>query len=154
MAEGWIRSQLEQLDVDAEVWSAGTEQTRVKPEAVRVMAEVGIDLSSHTSKTLWEVPDAWNFDLVLTVCDAANEACPAYPADTMRHHVSFPDPSGHDLDAWRKVRDEIGEMSRRLVARVARGDMPVAAPATLRRRGSTLFCFPPPRDASWARSGR
>jgi arsenate reductase (thioredoxin) len=124
MAEGWVRHHAASAGLDLDVWSAGTERTRVKPDAIAAMAEVGVDLARHTSKRLDEVPDPWSFDVVLTVCDAANETCPAYPARTTRLHVSFPDPSGHDLDRWREVRDAIGAMSDRLVAILARGDTP------------------------------
>ena len=96
MMEGWVRRHAGDAGLDLEVWSAGTERTRVKPEAVAAMAEAGIDLASHVSKTLDELPDPWAFDLVLTVCDDANEACPVYPARTVRRHVSVPDPSGRE----------------------------------------------------------
>ncbi len=113
MAEGWMRRHAAEQGLDAEVHSAGTEATLVKPEAVQVMDEVGIDL-----------PDPWSFDVVLTVCHAAAEACPAYPARTTRLHVPFTDPSGHDLARWREVRDAIGETSRRLIGVLAAGRMP------------------------------
>lgn len=118
MAEGWVRHYAAAFGVGLEVVSAGTEKTRVKPEATVVMREVGIDLSSHFSKALDEVADP-RFDVVLSVCDTANEACPAYPARTTRLHVSFPDPSGYDLTVWRGVRDAIGRTSRALVAHLA-----------------------------------
>lgn len=121
MAEGWVRHYAQVLGVGLEVHSAGTEQTRVKPEAVEVMREVSVDLGGHRSKTLLDLPDPWHFDVVLTVCDSANEACPAYPAKTVRLHVAFPDPSGHDLAVWRTVRDALGEMSRVLVRRLKAG---------------------------------
>lgn len=124
MAEGWVRHYALESGVRLEVWSAGTEKTRVKPEAVEVMREVGIDLSGHTSKTLAMLPDPWNFAVVVTVCDSANEACPAYPAQTTRLHVSFPDPSGHSLSTWREVRDALGGMSRVLVDTLAKGETP------------------------------
>lgn len=124
MAEGWIRHHAAEDGLALDVWSAGTERTTVKPDAIAVMAEVGIDLSGHTSKRLDELPDPWSFDVVLTVCDSANEACPSYPARTTRLHLAFPDPSGHDLARWREVRDAIGSMSRALVATIARGDTP------------------------------
>ncbi len=127
MAEGWLRRYAAEESLDAEVHSAGTEATHVKPEAVLVMDEVGIDLSDHHSKTVFDLPDPWSFDLVLTVCDAAAEACPAYPARTTRLHVPFPDPSGHDLTRWREVRDAIGETSRRLIAALAAGRTPSEA---------------------------
>ncbi len=115
MAEGWLKHWARTLGLAAEIHSAGTEKTHLKPEAVWVMAEVGIDLKGQFSKTLLEVPDPWNFDLVWTVCDAAREACPVYPAKTERRHAGFPDPSGKPLDAWRQVRDAIGEAARALV---------------------------------------
>jgi len=124
MAEGWIRHHAAEGGLALDVWSAGTERTAVKPDAIAVMAEVGIDLSGHTSKRLDELPDPWSFDVVLTVCDSANEACPSYPARTTRLHLAFADPSGHDLARWREVRDAIGSMSRALVAAIARGDTP------------------------------
>jgi arsenate reductase (thioredoxin) len=129
MMEGWLRDQARLAALDLEVWSAGTEKTRVKPDAIAVMAEVGIDLSDHASKALFELPDPWAFDLVLTVCDDANEACPAYPARTVRRHVSVPDPSGHDLATWRAVRDGLGRMSRLLVD--ALGDARIPSDAEL-----------------------
>lgn len=121
MAEGWLRHWAREMGVDLEVHSAGTEKTFVKEEAKRVMAEVGISLEGHVSKTLYEVPDPWNFHLVLTVCDAAKEACPAYPAKTEKRHVSFPDPSGKPVEEWRRVRDALGRMSRYLVENLKRG---------------------------------
>ncbi len=124
MAEGWVRHYAKELGAAIDVSSAGTEQTRVKPEAVQVMREVGIDLSGHFSKTLDMLPDPWAFDVVVTVCDSANEACPAYPAKTTRLHVSFPDPSGHDLSRWREVRGALDGMSRALVETLAKGKTP------------------------------
>ena len=126
MAEGWIRRHAERAGLELDVWSAGTEATRVKPDAITAMAEVGVDLSAHRSKVFSDVPDPWSFDLVLTVCDAANEACPAYPARTNRLHVSFPDPSGQPLPRWREVRDAIGRMAESLVAMLAAGGAPTA----------------------------
>jgi arsenate reductase len=127
MAEGWLRHWARRLELPAEIWSAGTEKTFVKPDAIRVMQEVGIDLSAHTSKTLQDLPDPWSFDLVLTVCDSAAENCPVYPARTQRLHVSFPDPTGKDLEAWRAVRDALGRMSERLIRRLKQGQIPSEA---------------------------
>jgi arsenate reductase len=109
MAEGILRS----LAGDRfEVASAGTQATRVHPLAVRAMAELGIDLSGQTSKLLDEfVEQPW--DYVITVCDAANEACPMFPRKSSRLHWSFEDPSqagGTDdqrLHVFRRVRDQI-----------------------------------------------
>ena len=109
MAEGFLRH----LAGDRfEAASAGTEATRVHPLAVRAMREVGIDLSSHTSKTLDVLLDR-PWDYVITVCDSANERCPLFPGYTARLHWSFDDPSGatgsegERLDTFRRVRDGI-----------------------------------------------
>lgn len=95
-----------------EVHSAGTEATCVRPLAVRVMAEVGVDLSGHKSKTLDRyLGQPW--DYVITVCDTANETCPVFPGARRRLHWSFPDPSkatGSDEEqraVYRQVRDAI-----------------------------------------------
>jgi arsenate reductase len=109
MAEGFLRV----LAGDRfEVASAGTEATEVHPRAVTAMAEVGIDLSRHASKTLDPfVGQPWDF--VITVCDDANEACPVFPAAAKRLHWSFPDPSRasgtneEKLAVFRSVRDAI-----------------------------------------------
>lgn len=107
MAEALTRDAARRLNVDLEVHSAGTEATRVKDEAQTVMEEVGLSLTTHTSKTLWDVPEAQNFDYVITVCDSAAEACPVYPGTTRRLHYPFTDPSGGSLDRWRTVRDQL-----------------------------------------------
>lgn len=124
MAEGWLRYYALELNLAAEVFSAGTEKTFVKPDAVKVMDEVGIDLSLHSSKRVEDLPDRWNFDVVLTVCDSANEACPVYPAQTKRLHVAFPDPSGQPIATWRGVRDAIGVMSQKLIKVLKKGNEP------------------------------
>jgi arsenate reductase len=121
MAEGWIRQLAERAGVPIDVHSAGTEETLVKPEAVAVMAEADIDINHQRSKHLADLPDPWNFDIVITVCDAANEVCPVYPNTTTRLHIPFPDPSGQELVRWREVRDAIGRMAARLVEDVAVG---------------------------------
>ncbi|AFD28016.1 arsenate reductase ArsC [Deinococcus gobiensis] len=107
MAEALTRDAAHRLGVDLDVHSAGTEATRVKPDALTVMNELGLDLSTHTSKTLHDVPEAQNFDYVVTVCDSAAEACPIYPGHTLRRHYPFVDPSGGSLDRWRTVRDQL-----------------------------------------------
>lgn len=125
MAEGWLRHHALRWQLDLDVHSAGTEATLVKAEAIRVMAELDIDISTHTSKALIDLADPLRFDIVLTVCDAANEACPAYPARTRRLHASFPDPSGHDIQTWRDVRDAIGEACDQVVEALTLGREPV-----------------------------
>ena len=108
MAEGLARRAVKDSGLDLDVFSAGTEAASVKPDAIAVMAELGIDLSQNTSKTLFDLPDPWNFDYVITVCDSAAEACPTYPAKTTVRHYPFVDPSGGSLDRWRVVRDQLG----------------------------------------------
>ena len=109
MAEGLLRHDAgDRFDVE----SAGTRATKVRPEAIAVMKEIGIDISSHRSKTIDEFAER-SFDYVLTVCDNAREACPIFPGHGNRLHHSFDDPasaSGSDeecLPAFRRVRDEI-----------------------------------------------
>jgi arsenate reductase len=114
MAEGLLRH-----DGGAafEVYSAGTRPTSVRPEAIAVMREVGIDISSHRSKSADEFVGK-DLDLVITVCDNARETCPFFPARVERLHWSFEDPaavSGDEetrIGAFRKVRDQIREKIR------------------------------------------
>jgi arsenate reductase (thioredoxin) len=95
-----------------EVYSAGTEATRVHPMAIKAMADIGIDIAGQRSKHLNEYLGQ-DFDYVISVCDAANESCPIFPGDPQRIHWSFRDPSsaqGTDEErqrAFDKVRDEI-----------------------------------------------
>ena len=109
MAEGLLRAY--GSDQFA-VFSAGTEATRVRPEAIVVMREIGIDISGQSSKTLEGYLDQ-PFDLVITVCDAAAESCPVFMGAKQRLHWSLPDPSAVEgseaqrLDAFRSVRDAI-----------------------------------------------
>lgn len=107
MAEALTRDAAQRAGLALDVHSAGTEATRVKDDAKTVMAELGLSLEGHTSKTLYDVPDPWNFDYVITVCDSAAEACPVYPGKTERRHYPFTDPSGGSLDRWRTVRDQL-----------------------------------------------
>ncbi|HEV2011848.1 MAG TPA: arsenate reductase ArsC [Candidatus Limnocylindria bacterium] len=109
MAEGLLR----QLGGQRfEAHSAGTVATRVRPLAIRAMNEIGIDISTQTSKTIDPyVKD--RFDYVITVCDDANEACPFFPNAAHRVHWSLPDPSTatgteeHQLAVYRGVRDDL-----------------------------------------------
>jgi arsenate reductase len=84
----------------------------VRPEAIAVMQEIGIDISGNRSKHVDEF-SAQSFDYVLTVCDSANESCPIYPGHANRLHQGFEDPAKAQgsrekrLDAFRKIRDEI-----------------------------------------------
>ncbi len=109
MAEGLLRHDHgDRFTVE----SAGSRATLVRPEAITVMAEIGIDISGHRSKSVDEFA-ATPFDYVLTVCDNAREACPIYPGHGTRIHHNFPDPAAVTGDeaarlaAFRAVRDEI-----------------------------------------------
>lgn len=109
MAEGYMNATYNER---YEALSAGTEVTRVHPLAIVAMKEIGIDISHHRSKALIEFFDL-DIDLVVTVCDSANAACPMFPGAKKMVHVSFPDPSGatgseeDQLNLFRQVRDEI-----------------------------------------------
>ena len=113
MAEGLLRHDAgDRFDVE----SAGTKPSQVRPEAIAVMNEIGIDISSHRSKHADEFitqVNAQPFDYVLTVCDNANANCPIFPGHATRLHKTFDDPAslqGSDADRlalFRRVRDEI-----------------------------------------------
>ena len=109
MAEGFLRA----LGAERfEAASAGTEKTSVNPLAIEVMAERGIDISTHTSKVMDGLLDE-PWDYLITVCDDANERCPFVPGIRTRLHWSFPDPSRatgtreERLAAFRRVREAI-----------------------------------------------
>jgi arsenate reductase len=95
-----------------EVFSAGTNPSVVDPRAIKVMAEIGIDISGHKSKSVQEFLDK-DFDFVITVCDKAKEACPVFYRGDKHVHWSFIDPKearGSEkevLQIFRRVRDEI-----------------------------------------------
>src|SRR5437016_1272174 len=101
MAEGLLRHDAgERFDVE----SAGTKPSQVRPEAVAVMRELGIDISGHRSKHVDEFAGQ-RFDYVLTVCDNARESCPVLPGSGVRRHQSFDDPVSPE--DFRRVRDEL-----------------------------------------------
>lgn len=112
MAEGWARA-LRGDEIEAH--SAGVIAAGVSSRAARVMKEAGVDLSTHTSKTVREVARQ-KFDLVVTLCDHANEVCPVIPGAARRVHRGFDDPptladgartEDEALAHFRRVRDEI-----------------------------------------------
>ncbi len=109
------------IEADVEVRSAGTDPHGLNPLAVEVMAEAGIDISSHDSDHLDRYADC-RFDQIITVCDRARESCPAFSGGT-QHHWSFDDPaaaSGHRAErvqVFRRVRDEIAVRLREHFAR-------------------------------------
>ncbi len=112
MAEGWARH----LKGDSiEAYSAGIETHGLNPNAVKVMAEAGVDISLHRSKHLNELKDI-QFDWVITVCDNANESCPIFPQKVNCFHITFDDPprlaknaksEEEALAIYRRVRDDI-----------------------------------------------
>jgi|SRR6516162_6319902 arsenate reductase len=109
MAEGLLRHDADNRFV---VESAGTKPSHVRPEAIAVMKELGIDISGHRSKSVEDFADR-EFDYVLTVCDNAKESCPVFPGHANRLHRNFDDPAAAEgsetarLAVFRRVRDEI-----------------------------------------------
>jgi arsenate reductase len=107
LAEGIARSI---APASVGVWSAGSQPTRVRPEAIAVLAEIGIDISRHRSKSVAEIP-AEKVDTVITLC--GEEECPVFLGKARRLHWGLPDPAGvggsesDRLDAFRRTRDEL-----------------------------------------------
>jgi arsenate reductase len=111
MAEGLLRQDAGER---FEVFSAGTKPGHVRPEAIVVMRELGIDISGNRSKSVDEFAGQ-QFDYVLTVCDIAKESCPLFPSKTVTVHHNFEDPAAlqgseeERLALFRRVRDDIRE---------------------------------------------
>jgi len=109
MAEGIVNHYLGER---FQAFSAGTEATRVNPLAIRVMSELGVDISAHRSKTVDEFAGE-RFDYVITLCGSANEQCPLFFGGVRRVHIGFDDPSqvvaspDKILAEFRRVRDEL-----------------------------------------------
>jgi arsenate reductase len=112
MAEGWARH-LKGSEI--EPYSAGIETHGLNPNAVKVMAEAGVDISNHQSKHVDDLKDV-PFDFVITVCGHANENCPIFPRKAKVVHVGFDDPPKlaknsaspeEALGHYRRVRDQI-----------------------------------------------
>jgi arsenate reductase len=109
MAEGLLRSKYgDRFDV----FSAGTRQSRMSDRAIRVMNEIGIDISQHYSKTL-DAISGMQFDLAITLCDNAQKRCPVVSGAKKTLHKGFPDPhltpgsEDEVLNGYREVRDMI-----------------------------------------------
>jgi arsenate reductase len=125
MAEGWARH----LHNDTiQAYSAGIATHGLNPNAVAVMAQAGVDISSHTSKTLDDLSGV-RFDYVVTVCAHAHETCPMFPGDATVIHAGFDDPpklaAGETdpdkaLGHYRRVRDEIRDFIQTLPDVLAR----------------------------------
>ena len=119
MAEGWAR----ELKSDAiEAYSAGIETHGLNPDAVRAMAEAGVDISGQQSKNVADLRDI-SFDYVVTVCGHAHENCPVFLGNAKVVHVGFDDPprlaagattEDERLAPYRRVRDEIREFIQKL----------------------------------------
>jgi arsenate reductase len=114
MAEGLLRHDAgDRLDV----FSAGTKPSRVRPEAIAVMRELGIDISGHRSKSVDQFTGQ-PFDYILTVCDNAKESCPIFPGNVITVHRNFENPAAFDgseekrLGRFRRVRDEMRDFLR------------------------------------------
>ena len=111
MGEGFMRHM---AGNKFEVFSAGVEPTQVNPYAIKVMAEAGIDISSHKSKSVDEFLEQ-EFDYVITVCNHAKQICPVFPGQYERIHWDIEDPADakgseqEKLAFFRKIRDEIKE---------------------------------------------
>lgn len=119
MAEGILRHE---GGDHFEVFSAGVKPSLVRPEAIQAMAEIGIDISGHRSKSVDEFAGQ-QFDYIITVCDNAKETCPVFPGKAARIHQSFEDPPapgvGGDrerLAIFRRVRDEIRVWLKEFIA--------------------------------------
>ncbi len=118
MAEGLLRHYASDR---FEVFSAGTEPGALHPMAVHAMAEIGIDISGQSSKSVDPFLGE-RFDFVITVCDQAREACPIFPGADRRLHWSLPDPAAvqgteeERLGTFRRVRDEIAAHVRDLTS--------------------------------------
>jgi len=114
MAEGIARHV---LGPGVEIRSAGSQPSRVRPEAIRVLSEIGVDISAHTSKSV-ETIDPRRVDTVITLC--AEEVCPAFLGSARRLHWGLPDPAAVDgddearLEAFRTTRDELRRRIERL----------------------------------------
>ncbi|WP_025761176.1 arsenate reductase ArsC [Dyadobacter tibetensis] len=117
IAEGYLRKFAGQK---ASIYSAGIETHGVNPKAIAIMAQDGIDISTHTSNHIEEYQDI-DFDFVITVCDHANERCPYFPTNSQKFHHNFPDPakatgSEEEISAqFRAVREMIKMYAQRFV---------------------------------------
>ena len=109
IAEGYLRHF---TNSNAAVYSAGIETHGVNTRAIAIMAEDGIDISTHTSNNVDEYMDI-PFDYVITVCDNASENCPFFPSEAIHLHYNFPDPAKAQgteeeiMAEFRRVRDKI-----------------------------------------------
>ena len=133
MAEGMLRTWGGER---FESFSAGTEATSVRPEAITVMDEIGIDIAGHTSKTL-EPFMGEPFSWLITVCDQAKESCPVIPGVAQQAHWSIGDPSGVEgdeaarLEAFRIARDRLRDRIHVFILAAGRDDLPHPEPTRI-----------------------
>ena len=119
-----------------EAFSAGTEATRVRPEAIAVMGEIGIDIGDHASKTL-EPFMGQEFEWLITVCDQARESCPTLPGVANQAHWSIDDPSTVEgsederLAAFRRARDMLRDRLHMFILAAGREDLAPPEPTRL-----------------------
>jgi arsenate reductase len=124
MAEGIARSL---ASVDTRIWSAGSRPTSVRPEAIAVLKEIGMDISGHRAKAVTEVPAA-EVDTVITLC--GEEECPVFLGKATRLHWGLPDPAAVQgseqdrLNAFRNTRDELRRRLEALLGGKDEGDHP------------------------------
>ena len=117
MADGWLKHF---TGDKAEIYSAGIETHGVNPKAISVMKEAGIDISENTSNNVNEYIDI-DFDIIITVCDNAQENCPVFPGKALKFHYNFPDPAkvigtpDEIIKQFRAVRDMIKNYCRQFV---------------------------------------
>ena len=133
MAEGMVRA----WGGDRfQAFSAGTEASAVRPEAIAVMREIGIDISGHTGKTILPFLGE-EFAWVITVCDQAKESCPVIPGAAQQAHWSIDDPSEMEgsekerLHAFRTARDTLRDRVHMFLLAPGRADLPQPAPTRI-----------------------
>jgi len=124
-----------------QVFSAGTNPGVVHPDAIRVMKEIGIDISGYSSKGTGQFLGDF-FDYVITLCGDAQESCPTFPGTPLRLHWPLPDPAKAEgseeerLQAFRAVRDEIAHRAEDLLSEILDGFLQELHQMWLARRGS------------------
>jgi arsenate reductase len=118
MAEGYFRKF---AGNNAKIFSAGIEAHGLNKNAVKVMNEDEVDISTHTSKTIDDLEES-KFDFVITVCDNARESCPVFPSEVKTIHQNFEDPAAFKgdeknvLQKFREVRDQIKSFALKFVS--------------------------------------
>ena len=119
-----------------EAISAGITPTSLRPEAVTVMNEIGVDISGHQVQSI-DPYIGERFDRVITVCDEAQKVCPTFPRAAEAAHWQFDDPSEAEgteeerLAVYRRVRDQIRDRMRMFVLAASRADLPAPEPTSL-----------------------